>query len=171
MRRLLVTLCCATTVLTAQQTRARIGLPGYKDMFPIEDVTLPFTLDAPPARSYAAVKAAFADLKVPVEVDDSAGGIVGTQKTQARINFAGYKLSRLFDCGTRPMGGANADSFRITMVFLALLDADGVNRTKLRVGFVGGGEPVGGSAREAVVCSSSGVIEAKLVELASTHLK
>lgn len=162
--------CCAVSTLAAQPTRARVGLPGFQDQFPIEDVALSFTLDAPVDRSYAAVKAAFADLKVPVDVDDSVGGVVGKQRSTAQINFVGYRMSRLFNCGMSTMG-QNADSFRLTIVFLALLDPVDASHTKLRVGFVAGAEPVSGPRGNAVQCGSTGVIEAKLVELASNRLK
>jgi hypothetical protein len=170
MRRLVFAFCCAATTLTAQQTRARIGLPGFKDQFPIEDVAIAFTLDAPVGRSYAAVKAAFADLKLPVDADDSVGGVVGKQRSSAQINFAGYRMSRIFDCGMSTMG-QNADSFRLTIVFLALLDPVDASHTRLRVGVVAGGEPTSGPRGNAVQCGSTGVLEAKLVDLASRHLK
>jgi hypothetical protein len=67
--------------------------------------------------------------------------------------------------------GQNADSFRLTIVFLALLDPVDASHTKLRVGFVAGAEPVSGPRGNAVQCGSTGVIEAKLVELASNRLK
>ena len=74
-------------------------------------------------------------------------------------------------CGLTTMGQNNADTFRLTMVFLALLDPVDASHTKVRVGFVAGGEPVAGARRDAVTCGSTGVIEAKLVELASMRLK
>src|ERR1035437_7775744 len=95
MRRLLFVVCCAATTLVAQPSRAMIGLVGWRDKFPIEDVTLPFTLDAPLAKSYAAVKAAFAELKVRIDMDDPAGGLVGVQLTKAQNTFAGYRMSRI----------------------------------------------------------------------------
>ncbi len=170
MRRLISAFCCVASTLAAQPTRARIGLPGFQDMFPIEDVTVSYALNSPIGRSYAAVKAAFGELKVPVNVDDSTGGIVGNMKVSARTSFAGYLLSRVLDCGMSNLG-QNADSFRLTLVFLALLDPVDASHTKLRVGFVAGAEPVSGPSRNAVSCGSTGVIEAKLVELASKNLK
>jgi hypothetical protein len=171
MRRLLFAICLAAPSLVAQQSRAMIGLPGFRDKFPIEDVTVPFTLDAPLAKSYAAVKAAFADLKVPLDMDDSVGGLVGRQLSKAQNMFAGYRMSRIFDCGISPAMVPNADSYRLTISFLALLDPQDASHTRLRVGFVAGAVPVTGSRADGLQCGSTGVIEAKLVGLASTHLK
>jgi len=171
MRRLLFVVCCAATTLVAQPSRAMIGLVGWRDKFPIEDVTLPFTLDAPLAKSYAAVKAAFAVLKVPVDMDDPVGGLVGMQLIKTQNMFAGYRMSRIFDCGENSSMGPNADSYRLTIVFLALLDPLDASHTKLRVGFVAGAVPISESRSAALRCGSTGVIEAKLVELASARLK
>ena len=171
MRRLLLVLCCAAAPLAAQQSRALIWLPGWIQKFPIEDVTTPFTLDAPMSRSYAAVKAAFADLKVPVNVDDPVNHVVGSQQISAQVSFAGYRMSRLLDCGERTSTGPNADSFRVTIVFLALLDPVDSTHTKVRAGFAAGGIPATGTRSDGVQCGSKGVIEAKLEALASAHLK
>jgi hypothetical protein len=171
MRRLLIALSCVSASLPAQATRASIGLPGFVDRFPIEDVTIVFTLDAPLGKSYAAVKAAFADLKIPLTVDDSSGGIVGSGRSLAQLNFAGYKMSRLFDCGEGATVGPHADSYRLTIVFLALLDSVDASHTKLQVGVVAGATSPTGSRADAVQCGSKGELEAKLVELASARLK
>jgi hypothetical protein len=171
MRRLLLTLCCASTSLAAQATRASIGLPGFIDRFPIEDVTIVFTLDAPLGKSYAAVKGAFSDLKIPLTVDDSAGGIVGNGRSLAQLNFAGYRMSRIFNCGEGATVGPHADSYRLTIVFLALLDSVDASHTKLQVGVVAGATPPTGSRADAVQCGSKGTLEAKLVEFASARLK
>jgi hypothetical protein len=170
MRRLLLSLCCAATPLAAQHSRLMVGLPGYLNKFPIEDVAVPFTLDAPVARSYAAVKDAFAELKLPLDVDDSTGGLVGKQHTSAQIAFADTRMSRLFDCGEKATGGPNADSYRLTIVFVALLDPLDSAHTKLRVGFAAGAVPSSGSRTEGVMCGSKGIMEAKLAELAGKHL-
>ena len=170
MRRMLLLLLCAASTLAAQESRARIGLPGFKDIFPIEDVTVPYELNGSFGRSYAAVKAAFVELKLDLSVDDSVAGLLGNKKLSARVNFLGFPLSRLLDCGMTTMG-QNADSFRLSIVFLALLDPIDATRTKLRLGFIAGGEPVSGPRRDAVTCGSTGVLESRLVQLASARLR
>ena len=160
----------ALSAIGAQDTRARIGLPGYKNSFPIEDVASPFVLAASKPRAHEAIKAALAELGVPLDRDEPTGAIVGNQSTTARITFAGFRMSRVFDCGSSTMG-LNADSFRLSIVFLVLLDADSPTSTKVRIGVIGGGEPVGGSRGQAVQCASTGVLETRLMELAGKHLQ
>jgi hypothetical protein len=170
-RRGFLLLFCASSSLAAQKTRASIGLPGFGERFPIEDVTVPFTIDAPAAKVAAAVQQAFGELKVPADMADSATGTYGTLRLKAQINFAGYRMSKLLDCGQNTTTGPNADSYRVTIVFLALLDAADATHTKLQVGFVAGAEPPAGGRASALQCGSTGVMEAKFVDLVNKHLK
>ena len=170
MRLWLLFLVCAAAAAYAQPSRARIRLPGHRDPFPIEDVTTPFELNVPVRKALAAVKAAFGDLGVPLDFDDPTGAILGNQSIKAVAGFGGFRLSRLLDCGSTTVG-QNVDTFRISIVFLALLDWVDSTHTKVRVGFVGGGVPVASSATQGVQCGSTGVMEARLMELASKHLQ
>jgi hypothetical protein len=169
MRFILAVTCCVVGALGAQPSRARITLPGFRDPFPIEDVTTSYDLNAPIGRAFAAIKGAFDDLRVPLDVNDARGEIVGNRSIKSVVAFAGYRLSRLVDCGSSPTG-QNADTFRVSLVLLALLDSTDATHTKVRVGFVGGAEPVAGAMRQGVQCGSTGVIEARLIELANKHL-
>jgi hypothetical protein len=171
MRRLLFVLCCAGSSLAAQKTRASIGLPGWRDKFPIEDVVQPFTLDAPLQKSFVAVQAAFADLKLPVNVADTVAWMVGQQRVAAQVSYAGYRMSKVFDCGQSATAGENADTFRLLVVFLVLFDPVDASHTRLQVGLVAGADPPGGPHLNAVQCGSKGVLEDKLVEAAKNHLK
>jgi hypothetical protein len=171
MRRLLFVLCCTAATLSAQQSRAMIGLAGWRDKFPIEDVTLPFTLDAPKDKAFAAVKSAYEDLNLTVGVNDPAAGTIGIQRIAAQTTFAGFRMSRLFDCGTNGTGAANADTYRLNIVFLSLIDAQDASHTKLRIGVVANGVPNGGSTAQAVQCGSTGMLEQKLADLAAAHVK
>jgi len=173
-RRLFSVLCLAPIALAvslgAQETRARIRLPGFKEPFPIEDVVVPFELNAAFSKAFAAVAAAFDDLELPVNISDKSQGLVGNTKIQALRDLAGNRLTRLLDCGSKSTG-LNAETYRISLVFLALLDSIDANHTKVRVGFTAGAEPPGGSARDAVNCSSSGVLEQQLIDLAKLRLR
>ena len=170
MRLWLLFLVCAAAAAYAQPSRARIRLPGHRDPFPIEDVTTPFELNVPVRKALAAVKAAFGDLGVPLDFDDPTGAILGNQSIKAVAGFGGFRLSRLLDCGSTTVG-QNVDTFRISIVFLALLDWVDSTHTKVRVGFVGGGVPVAASGTQGVQCGSTGVMEARLIQLATKHLQ
>ena len=171
MRRILFALCCAATTLSAQQSRAMLGLAGWKDRFPIENVTIPFTLGASQAKSFAALKSAYEDLNLTIDVSDAASGILGVQLIRSQNTFAGFRMSRAFDCGAGTTGAQNADSYRLSIVFLTLVDAQDASHTKMRIGVVASGTAPGGSASSAVQCSSTGALEQKLVDLANAHLK
>jgi hypothetical protein len=156
--------------LPAQETRARIRLPGFRDPFPIEEITVQFELKAPMGKAFDAVTAAFEDLKLPTVVSDRPKGLLGNTKIQAMVNMAGHRLSRVFDCGSKSTT-QNADSYRLSIVFLALLDSVNATHTTLRVGLVASGEPQGGSIGQAVTCASSGLLEQELFEHAQNHVR
>jgi hypothetical protein len=165
----LVALPFATKPLAAQQSRAVISLPGFREPFRIEDVAVPYDFDAPIGKVYGAIRASFADLKIPVIVDDSMSGIIGNGKLQASGVFADTRLSRLLDCGAGAIQ-QNADTYRLSIVLLVLVDADSPTRTKARIGFIGGGQDLGGTSKGAVNCGSSGKFEERLQGLIAKHL-
>ncbi len=171
MRRLVFALCCSVASLSAQQSRSLVGLAGWRDKFPIEDVVIPFTVDAPAGKAFAAVKSAYEDLNLTTNVSSAAAGLVGIQQVTAQTSFAGYRMSRLFDCGSGTSGAPNADTYRLTIVFLTLVDAPDASHTKLRIGVVASAIPAAGGVSQAIQCGSTGVLEQKLVDLASAHLK
>lgn len=163
-------LCIAALPLGAQRSRAVISLPGYLAPFRIEDVTMPYSFDASASRVYAAVKASFDDLKIPLMVDDTTARLVGNGKLEARGSFADIRLSRLFDCGASATG-QNADTYRLSFVLLVLYDPDGPTRTKVQIGFIAGGHDIAGTSKVAVTCGSTGRLEEKIQGLITTHLR
>jgi hypothetical protein len=169
MRLLFAALCCAASALPAQTSRARVFLPGFQQPIPIEDSATPFELNVSKGRAYAAIKAAFVDLNVPLDVDDVPGGILGNKSIKALASFGGLQLSRIVDCGSSQRG-QNADTFRVSLVLFALLDSVDATHTKVQVAFVGGAVPVGASVQQGVQCGSTGVMEEKLIGLAKTRL-
>jgi hypothetical protein len=167
---LFLLLCAAALPLGAQQSRAVISLPGYLAPFRIEDVAVPYSFDAPAARVYAAVKASFDEMRIPLTVDDTTARLVGNGKLEARANFSDVRLSRLFDCGASATG-QNADNYRLSFVLLVLYDADGPTRTKVQIGFVAGGQDLTGMSKVAVTCGSTGKFEEKVQGLIAKHLR
>lgn len=171
MRRLLIVLCIASSSLAGQATRASIGLPGFRDKFPIEDVVQPYSLDAPLRASFIAMQAAFAELKLQLNVADTTTWVLGQERVTGQINYASMRMSKVFDCGQSAQGLRNADTFRLTIVALALLDPVDATHTSVKIGVVAGGDPPGAPRGEAVMCGSTGALETKLIELAKQHLK
>lgn len=163
-------LCLMTAPLGAQSSRAVVSLPGFPAPFRIEDVVVPYDFDAPAAKVYAAVKASFDELKIPIAVDDTTARLVGNAKLQASGSFADARLSRLLDCGAGAVQ-QNADTYRLSMALLVLWDADGPMRTKVRIGFTAGGQDLTGISKTAVSCGSTGRLEERLQGLINKHLR
>ena len=171
MRRLSFVLLFLVAATASAQSRARITLAGFKEPVAIEDVSTPFTIDASTGKTFAALRTAFGELKIPLEVTDSVGGMIGNAKLSAVTVFAGQRLGKLFDCGSSATGANNAESYRLSFVVLALLDPAGANSTKLRIGMVASGKDIGGATKMAVTCSSTGTLEAKIAELVKANAK
>jgi hypothetical protein len=171
MRRILFVLLCTVAATAQAQSRARISLAGFKEPIAIEDVSTPFTIDASAGKTFAALRAAFGELKIPLDVVDSAGGLIGNAKLSGVSIFAGQRLGKLFDCGSSAGGANNADSYRLSIVLLALVDPAGANSTKMRIGFVASGKDIGGATKMAVTCGSTGALETKMAELVKATAK
>jgi hypothetical protein len=163
-------LCCAAVGAGAQETRARISLPGYQDAFPIETATTEFSVDAPIRKTYDAIVAVLGEYGVPLTMADTTRWIVGNGLFNRRTTFAGGLMSHWVDCGEGSMGTPNADHYRLSLVLLALLDPDGPSKTRLRIGFIGSGVD-DGSTNHAVSCGSRGTLEIKMTEAIQKKLR
>ena len=167
---MVATLCCVAVGAGAQDTRARISLPGYQEAFPIEVATTEFSVDAPMRKTYDAIIAVFDDYGVPLTMADTIRWIVGNGLFSRRTTFAGGLMSHWVDCGEGSMGTPNADRYRLSLVLLALLDPDGPSKTRLRIGFIGSGVD-DGSTNRAVSCGSRGALEIKMVDAIKKKLQ
>lgn len=164
----LAALTLAASAARAQETRARISLPGWRAPFPIEDVVIDVSLDAPSGKAFTAIAGAFDDLKIPVDTRDSVAGLIGSMRILPSGSLGGLRLSRILDCGQGPTGAPNAESYRLTVVLLVLLDPIDASHTKVRIGLVASGQEPGGSNR--IQCGSSGRMEEVLQQTAAKRL-
>lgn len=69
------------------------------------------------------------------------------------------------------MTGPNADSYRVSAALLTILDPLPGNKTRLRVAFAAGAREVIGTSNDPVMCGSSGIFEARLVERIKTLIE
>lgn len=166
MRRTLACLAlalCAST-LGAQYARARVWPPGFKTQLALDTIGLPNDIAAPVGKTFRAVVAAFDELKIPLDTRDSLGGMVGNMNLVRTHSMAGSQLSRWFNCGTG-ITGPNADNWRMYIALAALLDRLSADSTRLRIGMVAGAQDMQGNSKEPVQCSTSGALEASLLQL------
>jgi hypothetical protein len=160
----------AMNAAVAQPARGRVNLPGFRETIVLDTLAVAFELEAPPGRAFVATVAALEAIKIPLEVKDSVGGLVGNLRLTIMRRLAGEPMSRLLNCGST-MTGPSADSYRIHSALLAIIDPLPENRTRLRVAFAAGARDISGNSTEPVSCGSSGVFELRLADRIKALLK
>ena len=151
----------AAAPLAAQRTRAVVVVPGQITTVVTDTMGTPYEVPFAPARTYAAVLDAFADLKIPAEVKDSALGRVESNIFYRRGDLAGKQLSTYLSCG-EGMTGPYADTYRVYMVAMVTVAPKGDNRSTIRTIFLAGAVAVAEGARQPMACESTGRLEIRL---------
>lgn len=147
----------------AQTTTTIARIPGFLGLVTMDTIGKAVEIADSYSRTYTAVRAVFGSLKIPTEVHDSAGGVIGTLKFLRERTVAGGALSQFIDCGDG-ITGPNADAFRIHLAIIARLVPLPNEHTKLTVALAAGGTNVSGNAWDPVRCQTRGVLEYQMVE-------
>lgn len=115
-------------------------------------------IDAPPTAVWAAVKKVFADLEVPVTLENPPGHQLGNPNFFKSRQFGGQRMTEFVDCGSG-VTGPNASSFRIFMnVLVDVLPKTGGGST-IRTTFSALGQDVTGGSSDRIPCGSTGRLE------------
>lgn len=130
------------------------------------DVTLPASAGA----VFFAARQVFFELKIPIPMADSARGYLVNGRFIKLRSLAGSPLSTYLNCGSG-MTGPNADAFRVTMAIAAFVDATGPRRSRLRLTVLAGAESTEGVSTSAVVCSTSGLLEERVLEIIRVKIR
>lgn len=162
---LLLSLAAITaSSLSAQKSRTVIVVPGQLTQV-ITDTTgtaydVPFSV----ARTYAAVLAAFDELKIPADIRDSIAGRVETNVFHRRGDLGGKQISTYLGCGDG-ITGPYADSYRVYMIVMATVEPKGPNTSSIRTVLLGGAVNVSEGARQPMACESTGRWEIRMHKL------
>jgi hypothetical protein len=146
-----------------------ITLPAYSGAILMDSLGTPTELDAPGKQVFAAVIAAYTDLKIPIEIRDSLGGLVGNLRLIQRGSFARDRMSRWFECGSG-LSGPYADTYRVNIAIVTFIDVLTPKRTRIRTAIAAAGKNIEGTSSDAVRCASRGDLEARITNLVSSHL-
>ncbi|MEP7347298.1 MAG: hypothetical protein ABI877_18655 [Gemmatimonadaceae bacterium] len=153
----------------AQTTTTIARVPGYLGLVTMDTIGKAVEIPDSYGRTYTAVKAVFESLKIPMEIRDSVGGVVGTLKYMRERTFAGGQLSRYIDCGDG-VTGPNADAFRIHLAIVARMVPLPNERTNLTIALAAGGTNVSGNAWDPVRCPTRGILEYQMMQKVRTLL-
>lgn len=154
----------AATPLAAQRTRTIIVIPGQLTTVVTDTVGTPYEVPFSPARTYAAVLSALADLKIPADIQDSTEGRVESNIFYRRGDLAGKQISAYLNCGDG-MTGPYADSYRVYMVTIVKVSPSGEHGSTIRTTFLAGAVAVAEGAHQPVSCESTGRLEIRLHKL------
>jgi hypothetical protein len=111
-----------------------------------------------PTAAWPVVKRVYQALEVDVTVDNPTTHQVGNPNFWKTRTFAGHRMSEFVDCGSG-MTGRKADSYRIFMSLLTLVNPDGQGGTKLETIFVPVGQDVSAGSTDRLPCGSTGQLE------------
>lgn len=144
-----------------QQARVRVALPAFGAQVVMDTIGEVQEVAAPPMQVFRAASMVLNNLRIAIDVSDSVHGLLGATKLTRSRNVAGRALSRYLECGSG-MTGPRADSHRVQMPLLMMLDKGDAGGTRLRIALVGSAQDNGGVSTQPVACASTGVFEGEL---------
>jgi len=121
------------------------------------------TIGAAPAVVWNALKKAYAELEIPVAVEDAAAHQIGNTNIVKTRQLAGSSMSNWISCGSS-VTGEKANEYRIYASLLtdALPDAKG--GTALRTTLTASARDVEGGTTSRIACTSTGRLEQALFD-------
>jgi hypothetical protein len=151
----------AAVPLSGQRARTVIVVPGELTQVVTDTMGTPYNVPFSTGRVYSALLAAYAILKLPAEVRDSAAGRVESEVFYRRGDLAGRQLSTYLSCG-EGITGPYADSYRVYMTLLSTVAPVDSDRSTLRTVLLAGAVNVAEGARQPMPCESTGRLEIRI---------
>ena len=121
------------------------------------------TIAAAPAAVWLAAKKVFADLDVPLLVENTSTHQMGNPNFYKSRVFGGQPMAQLVDCGSG-MTGPKASTYRIYISLLTSISTDGKGGTTVQTTFVPMGQDISAGSADRIPCGSTGRLEANFLE-------
>lgn len=169
MRRFLIlaALCgCASAGTTAEDTtpkQAAIFSSEQGTLFAERPRASVATLASPPAAVWLAAKKVFADLDVPLIVENTSTHQMGNPNFYKSRTFGGQPMAQLVDCGSG-MTGPKASTYRIYISLLTSIATDGKGGTTVQTTFVPMGQDISAGSADRIPCGSTGRFEQNFLD-------
>jgi hypothetical protein len=164
-----VVLAGLAPALAAQRPRLIVSLPAFPTPVLMDSLGSPTEVDGTRERVFAAVLAVYADLKIPVTLRDSVGGLVGNTRLIQTGRLGKERLSRYLECGAG-MTGPNADTFRVQIAIATMIQTVSATRTQIKTALAAGARNLEGNSSDAVRCGTTGELEIRIAALVSSRL-
>ncbi|HEX6966392.1 MAG TPA: hypothetical protein VF166_11370 [Gemmatimonadaceae bacterium] len=172
----LVLFGCATgsASLPSATTRTRTTVETASGKYTVEQVTTPdvlkHTVPASLEDAWAALPAAYGDLRIPVNAVDPQSHIIGSGDITAQGSFAGTRVSRFLDCGEGALGTQNADHYEVHLNVRTQLTANASGGTLVQT-LIEASARDAGTATSAVHCATTGTLERRIAEALAKEAK
>jgi hypothetical protein len=160
---LLLGLCaCASTGTSSEEVTAKQATiyagPDTPLLLAERPRAVAMTIEAPPASVWLAVKKVYADLEIPLTVENTSTHQLGNANFYKTHQIGGQNMTSFVDCGTG-MTGPKASSYRIYISLLTDVQTDGKGGTKIQTTFVPIGQDVSGGSTDRLPCGTTGAFE------------
>jgi hypothetical protein len=142
---------------------AGVVIHQSSDTFRGEDV------DGAAAKLWTALPAVYDQLGLPVNGVDTEKRAVAAVNFRARVQLARVRLSQYVDCGAASSIGRAADSYTITFNVATQVVPISDARATVATLVQAFGRP-SSNAGEAIHCTSTGILEARVAQLAAAHV-
>ncbi len=153
----------------AQRQKLRIALPLFGAQVVMDTIGEALVVNAPPGKVFTASRMVLTNYKIAPDVMDSVGGLVGAAKLVTSRTLAGSALSRFLECGSS-MTGPRADSYRVSMPLILLIEPAPEGKSTLRVALVASAQDRSGTSNAPVLCGSTGALESMLRKAINSQL-
>jgi len=117
------------------------------------------------------IPAVYEELGIPLTKADTVSFVVGNEGMKVTRRLKGVPLSRFLQCGGTPPGGANADTYEITLSVLSQLRPATGGDTQVVTTVDAAARPVAFNATSTVACSSTGALERRLHDRLTERVK
>ncbi|MCC6930045.1 MAG: hypothetical protein IT359_13765 [Gemmatimonadaceae bacterium] len=128
------------------------------------------TVAAPSAQVFAAVRAAYAALKIPRDWSDSSAGQLGTLRMRANNALGGALLSTYLNCG-QGITGPNADQWRLQVAMVTFVQPAGEGKSLVGTGLTAEAQDMSGVSTAPSACGSTGLLEARILKDVKARLE
>jgi len=118
---------------------------------------------APASNVWLAVKSVYAEMEIPVVVDNPAMHQLGNSNFAKSRVLAGRPMNEFVDCGSG-MTGPKATTYRIYISLLTQVSGNADGTTTVQTTFVPMGQDVSGGSSDRIPCGSTGRFEQLFLE-------
>jgi hypothetical protein len=159
---LLLTAACASSGTTAEsitpKQAAIFTSPETGTLLADRPRATVLNIAAPLSSTWLAVKAVYAEMEIPVAVENPATHQLGNAAFNRTRTLAGQAMTQFVDCGSG-MTGAKAASYRIYISLLTQVTPNPDGTTTVQTTFVPMGQDLSGGSSDRIPCGSTGRFE------------